>query len=65
MKILIWAVIGAVGGLVFGLLLSEFIAITGMLLSERPTGVKFLPVYLAVAFAAVGAILAAVRDRRR
>ncbi|MFE9207295.1 DUF5957 family protein [Micromonospora sp. NPDC007230] len=65
MKILVWVLLGAAAGLIFGVLLSEFIAVAGMLVAREPVGVKFLPLYLAVAFAAIAALVATVRGRGR
>lgn len=53
-----------VGGLVAGLVLSEIIGIVGMLAFGTAAGVKFLPVYLAIA-GAVAAPLLYRRSRRR
>lgn len=52
-----------VGGLVAGLVLSEIIGIVGMLVFGTAAGLKFLPVYLAIA-GAVAAPLLYRRSRR-
>jgi uncharacterized protein DUF5957 len=57
-------ILGIVGGLVAGLVLSEIIGIIGMLVFGTAAGIKFLPVYLAIA-AAVAAPLIYRRSRRR
>jgi Family of unknown function (DUF5957) len=57
-------VLAIVGGLVAGLVLSEIIGIVGMLAFDTAIGFKFLPVYLAIAFA-VAAPLLYRRSRRR
>ena len=57
-------VLAAVGGLLAGLLLSEIIGIIGMLVFGTAVGLKFLPVYLAIA-GAVAAPLLYRRSRRR
>ena len=53
-------VLAIVGGLVAGLLLSEVIGIIGVLVFGTAAGIKFLPVYLAIA----GAIAVPVLYRR-
>ncbi len=53
-----------VGGLVAGLVLSEIIGIVGMLVFGTEAGLKFLPVYLAIA-CAVAAPLLYRQSRRR
>jgi len=42
-------VLALIGGLLAGLLLSEIIGIIGMLVFGIAAGIKFLPVYLAIA----------------
>src|SRR5262249_52520721 len=53
-------VLAIIGGLVAGLVVSEIIGIIAMLLFDTAAGIKFLPVYLALA----GAIAAPVLYRR-
>jgi len=57
-------VLALIGGLLAGLLLSEIIGIIGMLVFGTAVGLKFLPVYLAIA-GAVAAPLLYRRSRRR
>jgi Family of unknown function (DUF5957) len=57
-------VLAAVGGLLAGLVLSGIIGIIGMLVFGTAVGLKFLPVYLAIA-GAVAAPLLYRRSRRR
>ena len=57
-------VLATIGGLLAGLLLSEIIGITGMLVFGTAVGLKFLPIYLAIA-GAVAAPLLYRRSRRR
>jgi Family of unknown function (DUF5957) len=57
-------VLAAVGGLLAGLMLSEIIGIVGMLVLGTAVGLKFLPVYLAIA-GAVAAPLFYRRSRHR
>jgi hypothetical protein len=64
MRIVIALVVGLVGGFLLGLVLSQVIAILGLLLVNQPLGIKFLPIYLALAGAVIAPIVAA-RSRRR
>ena len=57
-------VVALIGGLLAGLLLSEVIGIIGMLVFGTAVGLKFLPVYLAIAGAAAAPLLYR-RSRRR
>ena len=50
-------VLAIVGGLVAGLLLSEVIGIIGVLVFGTAAGIKFLPVYLAIASAVAAPVL--------
>jgi predicted lipid-binding transport protein (Tim44 family) len=50
-------VLAVVGGLVAGLVLSEIIGIIGMLVFGTAAGIKFLPVYLALACAIAAPVL--------
>jgi hypothetical protein len=56
-------VLAVIGGLVAGLVLSEIIGIAGMLVFGTTVGIKFLPVYLAIA-GAVAAPLLYQRNQR-
>ena len=53
-----------IGGLIAGLVLSEIIGIIGILAFGTAAGIKFLPVYLAIA-CAVAAPVFHRRSRRR
>jgi uncharacterized protein YacL len=64
MKTAVVTVLAVVGGLVAGLVLSEIIGIIGMLVFGTPAGIKFLPVYLALACAVAAPVLYR-RSRRR
>ena len=44
---LIWALAGAAGGLTAGVILSNLIGIFGLILFDKPMGIKFLPFYMA------------------
>jgi len=57
-------VLAIIGGLLAGLLLSEIIGIIGMLAFGAAAGIKFLPVYLAIA-AAIAAPVLYRRSRHR
>jgi hypothetical protein len=56
--------LGALAGLVAGLMLSEVIGIAGFVLAHRAVGIRFLPLYLAAAFALLAPAVAAARRRR-
>ncbi len=58
------AVLGVLAGFVAGIVLSELSGIVGVVVFDRAVGMKFLPFYLAVAFAIVVPGLAG-RSRRR
>lgn len=57
--------LGALAGLVAGLVLSEVIGIAGFVLAHRAVGVRFLPLYLAAAFAVLAPLGVAALHRRR
>lgn len=58
MKTALLAVLAAVGGFITGIVLSEIIGILGVLLLHRAIGIKYLPIYLALA-SAVGVLVLA------
>jgi hypothetical protein len=60
MKIAGAVVLGVVGGALAGFALSELVALLGLLLVERPVGLRYLP----VALAAAGGLATAVTSRR-
>lgn len=64
MRIVIALVVGLAGGFLLGLVLSQLIAIGGLLLVHQPLGIKFLPIYLAITGAVIAPIVA-TRNRRR
>lgn len=43
MRIFIAIIIGIIGGFVVGIALSSFLGIFGMLLLDKPLGIKYLP----------------------
>jgi hypothetical protein len=49
--------LAAIGGLAAGLVLSEIIGIIGVLVFGTAAGIKFLPVYLAIACAVAAPVL--------
>ncbi len=60
------AALGVVGGFVVGVVLSDLIAMVGVFVFDRVAGVRFLPLYLAVACAVGGPPLdRRSRSRRR
>jgi hypothetical protein len=63
MKAAVAVVVGLITGFLAGILLSEIIGIAGFVLTRRAIGVKYLPIYLAIAFA-VAAPVARARIRR-
>jgi len=64
MKTAAMTVLAIIGGLLAGLMLSEIIGIIGMLAFGAAAGIKFLPVYLAIA-AAIAAPVLYRRSRHR
>jgi hypothetical protein len=58
-------VLAVVGGLAAGLVLSEIIGIIGVLVFGTAAGVKFLPVYLAIACAVAAPVLYRRSRQRR
>jgi hypothetical protein len=64
MKTAVVTVLAVACGLVAGLVLSEIIGIIGMLVFGTAAGIKFLPVYLALACAVAAPVLC-LRFRRR
>ncbi|MDP9371411.1 MAG: DUF5957 family protein [Chloroflexota bacterium] len=64
MRMLTVTMIALIGGLVGGLVLSEIIGAIGILLLDRAVGIKFLPLYLAVACAGAAPIMDHMVRRR-
>jgi hypothetical protein len=60
------AALALIGGLIGGIVLSELVGMIGYLLFDRAVGLRFLPIYLAVACAGI-ALLAdsLIRSRSR
>lgn len=56
------ALVGLLLGFLGGILLSEIIAIVGLVGFDREVGVRFLPIPFAIAGAAIGLWLAAQRE---
>jgi hypothetical protein len=52
-KILAWTLVAVVCGFISGIVLSEWIGIVGVVVFHHVMGIKFLPVYVAVASGAV------------
>ncbi len=50
-------ILGLVGGFVIGLVVSEMIGIVGKLAFDRTAGIKFLPIYTAVACAVIAPVV--------
>jgi hypothetical protein len=63
MKAIVAAAVGSVTGFLLGLVLSEIIGIVGFVLTGRPVGIKYLPIYLAIGFAVAAPVVRA-RIRR-
>jgi hypothetical protein len=63
MKAAVAVVVGLITGVLVGIVLSEIIGIVGFVLTRRAVGIKYLPIYLAVAFAVAAPVLRA-RIRR-
>jgi hypothetical protein len=63
-KTAVTVAVGLVAGFFAGIVLSEIIAIIGFLISGNAVGIKYLPIYLAVACAVVTPAVHA-RTRRR
>ena len=45
MRVFVAVLIGIIGGFVLGIALSSFIGIFGMLLFDKPLGIKYLPFF--------------------
>ena len=66
MKAALAVVVGSIAGFVAGIVLSEIIGIAGFVLTGRAVGIKYLPIYLALAFAvATPVVRARIRRGRR
>lgn len=63
MQIALRLIVGLAGGFVAGIVISEVIGITGVLLFDRMMGIKYLAVYTAVIGAGLG-LLASRRAMR-
>jgi Family of unknown function (DUF5957) len=51
MKSVVLIPVGLIGGFLVGIALSEMIGAIGFALADRPAGITFLPIYLAIACA--------------
>jgi hypothetical protein len=60
MKAAVAVVVGLATGFFVGIALSEIIGVVGFVLTRRPVGIRYLPIYLAIGFAVAGPV---VRDR--
>jgi hypothetical protein len=58
------AVLGLVAGAAVGFALSELVALLGLLLFDRPVGLRYLPIVLAAAGGMVAVAVLSRRDRR-
>ena len=56
--------VALVGGFLAGIALSEVVGIAGFLLFDRAVGLRFLPIYLAVACAGAALTAGALARRR-
>ena len=57
MRAIAAALLGLIGGVVAGLMLSEIIGIVGYLAFDSAVGIKFLPIYLTILFAVVAPVV--------
>jgi len=57
MKLVYSIGLGLIGGLVGGLLLSELIGIVGYLVFQKALGIKYLPIFCAIACAAAAPLV--------
>jgi hypothetical protein len=58
------AMIGLVAGFLAGIVLSEIVGVVGFLMFGQAVGIKYLPIYLAVAFAIIAPTARARIGRR-
>ena len=66
MKAVVAVVVGSIAGFVAGIVLSEIIGIAGFVLTGRAVGIRYLPIYLALAFAVAAPVVRArIRRGRR
>ena len=64
MRTLTVTLVALIGGFLAGIVLSELIGITGFLLFDRAVGLRFLPLYLAIACAGAALVVNLLRRRR-
>ena len=64
MRTLTVTLVALIGGFLAGIVLSELIGITGFLLFDRAVGLRFLPIYLAVACAGAALVVDLLPRRR-
>ena len=66
MKAAVAVVVSLITGVVAGIVLSEIIGIVGFVLTRHAVGIKYLPIYLAIAFAVAAPVVRArIRRGRR
>jgi Family of unknown function (DUF5957) len=65
MRTVVLAALGAVGGFLAGLVLSEVVGVIGYVASGDAVGIKYLSLFLAVAGAIIVPVIAARRRRSR
>jgi O-antigen ligase len=59
MRTLAAVLLGLGGGVIAGLVISEIIGIVGVLVFGKAVGIKYLPIYLAILFAALAPVVGA------
>jgi|SRR5215216_1632287 len=64
MRTMVAALLGLIGGVIAGVVISEIIGIVGYLVFDSAVGIKFLPIYLAILFAVVALVVNARLQRR-
>ena len=64
MRTLTVTLVALIGGFLAGIVLSDLVGITGFLLFDRVVGLRFLPLYLAVACAGAALVVDLLRRRR-
>ena len=64
MRIVIAILLGLVGGFFAGIVISQVIGIIGMLVFQQAIGIKFLPIYTALAGAIIAPSLLADASKR-
>ncbi|MBO0588008.1 DUF5957 family protein [Sporosarcina sp. E16_8] len=57
MRLLLAILMGCIGGFMLGIVLSELIGVFGMVLFNKPIGIKYLPFYTAILCAVMASII--------